>query len=1134
VIVDEAGTLAGAFLAAAERFPDTVAVAGDGTDPVTYAQLRERAAAVAARLAAAGTGRGDVVAVHLPLGTDLVVAQLAAVWAGAPFLPLDPAVPPARNGWLARQAGAVAVVARDAPWADTVGLAVLAPDGTGGGAEPVPVTGEELAYVVTTSGSTGRPKGIEVTHRSLDALLAWTARAYPVPPGTALAAFASPAFDISIWEIWRAVRAGATLVVPDPAARLDPVALLASWARHGVAEAFLPSPIAREVYRTPVPDGLGLTTLFIGGDVAPPTPPLPYRVVNLYGPAETTIIATGTVLTPGGDRPIGTPVDGTRAEVLDDALHRTAAGELYLGGDCLARGYRNRPDLTADRFVPDPYGPPGARLYRTGDRVRRRPDGGLDYLGRRDEQVKIRGVRVELGEVTAAVLDGPEVADALALAVEHPVRGTALIAAYTPRDAGSAAALDRYLRERLPAAMVPRLMPMTPGLPRLPSGKYDRAALERSALVELDRPLPQPETGGLLDTVLDATERVLGVRPADPEADLFSLGAHSLALVRLVRDLTTATGAALGIADVLAEPTVRAVADRLAGAAAVPARPVTRHPDRDRPQPLTFAQEQVFFLDQLAPSSRAYTSAFRTDMAGRLDPAILRCALDELIRRHEALRSTVHLTPDGPVQQVHQPYPAVLDEVDLRALPEAERGDRLDAEIRRRVRVRVDTEVLPPVRWTLFTLGPRHSVLLQVEHHVVHDGWTLGLVYRDLTALYTALADGCRPDLPEPAAQVADLARWQRAWLATDPLAQRQLAYWQAELADPPPPLEVGDLPRPARQGFTGEALVSDLPPALYPAAHRLGTELGSSTFAVFLAAFALTVSAAGGQPDLVVGTAAAGRSAPGAEDVVGMVLNTVAVRLQIDPTAPFTDTVRHVARRCRAALANGDVPFQRVVGTVGGSRATGGGLYRVMFSFHDSPVPALRFAGTPARIRLVHNGSAKADLNVVVVPRAAQGAGPDDEDYLELVWEYDTEVLSRERAGQLRVAFVALLRQALADPHRQHRTDVAPAGGTAMDRPAPARVPDAPVGAVQTVRECVGAVLGLDRVPVDRGFLELGGDSLLAVRLMGRLSDRTGVRVPVAAILDAPTIAALAGALAGAAATDAAPPPIRPRGGSA
>ena len=784
---------------AAAAAPSAAAVIGGGHE-LSRAQLESRANRLAHHLLALGVAPGEPVAVLLDRdgahGSD-VVAALLGVWrAGGVYFPVDPAQPASRIEALLGDSGAGLVLTRSdlsAAVPADAGVTVVALDTVDLGALPgtVPaavVTGDDAAYLIYTSGSTGKPKGVLVTHAGIRNRVLWTVRQHGIGPGDRVLQKTTTTFDASVWELVAPLVAGAAVVLAPARVQTDPAALLATAAAEQVTILqFVPS-VLREIVEEPgLADCTVLRLVLSAGESLPVE--LARRVaertgaevVNTYGPTECSIDATAhrwTAADRGPVVPIGRPLDNACAHVLDRYGRPTpdgVPGELYLGGAGLARGYLGRPDLTADRFVPDPYSAaPGARLYRTGDLARRLSDGTLEFLGRLDHQVKIRGVRVEPGEVEAALAASPGVAAAAVVAWADPQAGARLVGYVVPVEPGSAdpAALRDQLAARLPQQYVPSLIGLVEALPRTSSGKLDRAALPDPITLALAQGNAEsaPSTAAE-ETVAALWAELLGLPAIGVHDDFFALGGHSLLAARAASRTREAMDVDLPLAWIFETPTVAALCDRLAEAG--PAGPAERRAvvavGRTEPLPLSAAQERLWLHDQLAPGSADYLVPLAWRLTGSLDRDALSGALQSLVERHEMLRTRYPSTSQGP-RQVADPAPAVApDLLDL----SGQSTEAARTELAARARRGFDLATEHPFRVVLVRLAEDEHILLLVLHHIACDGWSLGLIGAELDAAYTRITTGggSRPDLPSP--QYADWAQWHRGLLDSDAARER-------------------------------------------------------------------------------------------------------------------------------------------------------------------------------------------------------------------------------------------------------------------------------------------------------------------------------------------------------------------------
>ncbi|MFE9701916.1 amino acid adenylation domain-containing protein [Streptomyces sp. NPDC005930] len=1036
--------------AQAARTPDAVALA-DGTAELTYAELDARANRLAHALVAEGAGPERFVAVAMERSAELVVTLLAVLKSGAAYVPLEPAHPAERIALVLDDARPLMLLTDRATAGslpdtrpptlvldDTEAAARIArhPDTAPAGAgNTPPLTADHPAYVIYTSGSTGRPKGVVVTHRSVTDYLGWTRRAYPAAAGVAL--LHSPvAFDLSVTALFTPLTVGGTV-------------LLAALEEQAAVSARLATAPATFMKATPshlplldaLPDAYSPTgELLLGGEALLGEALAGWReshpdatVWNVYGPTEATVNVTeyridpGTPL-PSGPVPIGRPQGNVRAYVLDRALRPVPAGvtgELYLAGECLARGYLGRPAQTAERFTADPYGPAGTRMYRTGDLARRLPAGDLVFAGRADDQVKVRGHRVELGEVSAAVaaLDGVA---AQAVVVRDGADGGRLVAYAVPEAAP--APEGRELRERLtatlPEYMVPDAVVVLDALPLTPNGKLDHRALPEPdftpvAAVRVPRTPQEEILCGLFAQVLERPE-------AGVDDHFFELGGNSLSAVRLLSRVRSAFGAEVDVRAVFEAPTPALLAARItAGGSDRPALT-----ERPRPQqvPLSSAQRRLWFLDRLGGPSGAYNIPLGIRLTGALDVAALRGALADVVARHETLRTVFPDTGGHPRQEVLAPADAP---VTLHTVPAA--PEELALALRREAARGFDLATEPPLRATLFTVSEQEHVLLLTLHHIASDGWSNAPLARDLSLAYTARRTGSAPDFAPLPVQYTDYTLWQRELLGdvhdAESLAARQLAFWRQTLAGAPAELALPlDRPRPAEMTGEGATVEFRVDADLHARLAELARTHQVSLFMVAQAALAALLTRLGAGTDIPVGTAVAGRAEEALEDLVGFFVNTLVLRTDTSGDPTFTELLSRVRSADLAAYAHQDLPFEQLVDDLGAEvrSLAHTPLFQVFLAFQNNAAPGLALPGldaTPADIELT---SAKTDLGVELAEEFSDGAPAG----MRGLVSYRTDLFERATVESVMTRFTALLAAVAADPGRPiGRIDLLPAG---------------------------------------------------------------------------------------------------------
>ncbi|MEV5378992.1 amino acid adenylation domain-containing protein [Streptomyces nondiastaticus] len=1034
---------------------DTVPATRPGT-VVSYAELNTRANRLARELVRRGVGPEQIVALLLPRSGELLVAMLAVLKAGAAYLPLDPEHPAERLSFVLEDAGAalllttsaVEATAPEAGAAGAVPRMVLDHDGTralvgsrsgtdlADADRTCPLSPHHPAYVIYTSGSTGRPKGVAMSCGGLMNLLAWQRAALPSgESGGRTAQFTTISFDVSVQEILGALTSGRSLVVPTEDVRRDAGELVRWLERNEISELFAPNLVVDAVCTAAVEQGRRLPALrhvAQAGEALTLTDAVreffgegTRQLHNHYGPTETHVVTAhhlakrASAWPPAA--PIGTPVANTRAYVLDGGLRLVppgVVGELYVAGAGVARGYVNRPGLTAERFVADPFGPAGSRMYRTGDLVRWTPDGELAFAGRADDQVKVRGHRIESSEVEAVLSRHPGLVRAAVVAHEHEPSGKRLIAYVVPATGSTVdtAELRDYARRALPDYMIPAVFVPLDELPLLPNGKLDRAAL------------PTPEPGTTPATRAPRTPQeellcglfaqVLGLPEVGAEDNFFELGGHSLLATRLTSRIRSAFGVELSARTLFDTPTVAGLAERLYGHAH--ARIPLRATARPEEVPLSFAQRRLWFLNQLEGPSPAYNLPLCVRLSGELDVAALEAALGDVLGRHESLRTVFPEAQGVPRQHVVDTVSALQ----RRPALEVVRADGTDlaAVLNAAARHPFDLAAELPVRAWLFTLGARDQVLALVVHHIAADGWSLAPLARDLGVAYAARCRGEAPSWPPLPVQYADYALWQHDVLGSeddpDSVVSQQLAYWRTALEGLPGRLDLPtDRPRPAVAGHAGDSVAFRIGPDLHRALIALAQDHQVSLFMVLQTAVAALLTRLGAGTDIPLGSPVAGRTDEALDELVGFFVNTLVLRTDTSGNPGFRELLGRVRETDLAAYAHQDVPFERLVELLNPDRSlTHHPLFQVMLAFQNTPEARPALPGLDCTPEPVEIGVAKLDLTVNIRETRADDGSPGG---LDGSIDYSTDLFDRCTIEPMVTRLRLLLEAVAADPGR-------------------------------------------------------------------------------------------------------------------
>ncbi|MFE2957192.1 non-ribosomal peptide synthase/polyketide synthase [Nocardia tengchongensis] len=1039
-------TLVALFEARALTCPNAPAVEfehADTSQPATtlsYGEFSDRVHRLARKLVESGVGPESRVALAIRRSHELLVGMYAILAAGGAYVPVDPDQPELRTDYVLDAAGPVIILttdrdgfttARDIPVLaiDTVDLTAYAATPLTDADRRAPLRDSNACYVIFTSGSTGRPKGVAVSHASVVNRLVWGQSRYGLTASDVVLQKTPFTFDVSVWEFFWPLQIGARLVVAAPDGHRDPKYLAELIIRAGITHAhFVPSMMAVFVTEPAAAQCTGLRDVFASGEGLPVATAFKLRELtgarlhNLYGPTEAAVEVTHheVVDTDTAFVPMGRPVWNTQTYVLDGRLNPVApgvAGELYLAGDQLARGYLGRPDLSADRFVANPFGT-GARMYRTGDLVTWTAEGELIYLGRTDFQVKLRGLRIELGEIEAALLAQPGVNQAVVLVRSDAHAGDQL-AGYLLREPGHALDLDAIkvaLGGLLPAYMIPAAFVVLDAFPVNASGKLDRAALP--APVFETAAYRAPETVAE-DVVAGVFADLLGLDRIGANDDFFSLGGSSLLAARVVARVGAALDAELSVRDLFDAPTVAglaAVAESRSGSGTlVPLAP------RPRPAlvPLSDAQRRMWFLNRfhadatgVGPGAAADNIPMVLRVTGPLAAAALRDALRDVVARHETLRTIYPGGPDGPVQQV-------LAEAEAELVTAPITADEIVARVAAVVGRPFDLTIETPVRAAVFSLSPTDHVLVLVVHHISSDGFSMGPLAVDFMTAYQARRAGDAPAWAPLPVQYADYTLWQaeRRGDESDPasLAHRQLAFWKQRLAGLPEQLELpADRPRPAVASLRGGTHRMQVDAELHAGLVELARTHDTTLFSTVHAALAVLLARISGSTDIAIGTPVAGRGEQQLDALVGMFVNTLVLRSEIDPRAGFGAVLDAVRADDIAALSNAEVPFERLVEVLSPARSQGRHpLFQVALTFHNYALPAVELPGLTVRPEALDAGVSKFDLQFTVLEQHGPDGGANG---LDIEITYASELFDADTVAALAGRFDRVLSSVVSD----------------------------------------------------------------------------------------------------------------------
>jgi amino acid adenylation domain-containing protein len=1073
------------FVAQAVRTPDMIAAVFEDTH-LTYAELNALANRLAHELRTLGVGPDVLVGLCVERSLALVIGLLGIFKAGGAYVPLDPAYPPERLAFMLADANVALLLTQSSNGesgkgtiyralthaTETCDLPVsvspelcIAPallDLRAGwpriaqrsAANPTDrLSPDNLAYMIYTSGSTGQPKGVLVPHRGLGNLARVKQRICAVAPGDRQLQFASISFDAVISEIVTALPWGATLCLARRESLLPGPGLTELLRDYAITTVALPPSALMILAPEELP---ALRTITVAGEASSADLIARWargrRIINGYGPTEGTVgAAMNSCLDNGQPPPIGRPIANTQLYLLDRHMRPVAIGvpgELYIQGIGLARGYHNRPDLTAERFVPNPFGDCrlqsaacrldqstrdyrlaaiGYRLYKTGDLARYRPDGSIAFLGRIDDQVKLRGFRIELREIEAALRQHGSVREALVLVREDVVGDQRLVAyVVTATDAGRrtnderadsscVSELRAFLAARLPDYMLPSAFVLLDALPRTPNGKLDRRALPAPAQTRDERDSFVAPRTPVEEVLARIWEQILGVAPVGSADNFFALGGHSLLATQVIARVRQMLHVALPVRALFETPTLGGLAEQIErerrsalGLDMLPLQPIPHA----GPVPLSFAQQRLWFLDQLVPNSPFYNVPTAVRLDGALDLPALAHSLNGVVRRHEALRTTFAIVDGQPAQLIAAALHLPLPLIDLHAIRAEQRQSLALRLVVAEARRPFDLVRGPLVRALLLRLAADEHLLFLAMHHIISDGWSMGVLIGEVAALYAARVLRQPATLPTLPIQYPDFTYWQREWLQGAVLAT-QMAYWKRQLGAQPPVLALPtDRPRPAFQTFRGARQRVRVPAALTEALLALSRANGTTLFMTLLATFQTLLARYSGQRDIVVGAPIANRTRAELEPLIGFFVNTLVLRGDLSGDPSFRALLARVRETTLDAHAHQDLPFEKLVEELQPNRdPSRNPLFQVMFVLQNAPMPALSLPNLTLQPIETYNGTAKFDLWLGL------GAGPDG---LFGALEYNVDLFDDTTILRLRAHLLTLLASVTTDP--QHR----------------------------------------------------------------------------------------------------------------
>jgi amino acid adenylation domain-containing protein len=975
-----------------ERTPDAIAVVFEDQE-LTYRELCNKANQLAHFLRKEEVGPDVIVGICTERSLAMVVGILGILKAGGAYMPLDPTYPPERLAFMLEDA-AVPVLLSQSSLLDKLpkhGGRTLCLDTLweeiaqqGHESQVSETAATHLAYIIYTSGSTGRPKGVMIPHQAIVNHMLWMQSRFPLNGSDCVLQKTPFSFDASVWEFYAPLLVGGRLAIAKPNGHQDALYMSETITRHQVSVLQLVPTLLRILVESPeFKTCRSLRRVFCGGEVLTKDlsrkffETLDAELNNLYGPTEVTI--DSIFFTVPRDHqsdsiPIGRPVTNTHAYVLDSYCQPVpigVTGELHLGGVQLARGYLNRPELTSARFIPNLFSnEPGARLYKTGDLARYLSDGNIEFLGRIDHQVKLRGFRIELGEIEAVLGQHPFVKEAIVIVREDQHANKRLVAYVVSREQATLGTneLRDFLKEKLPGYMVPSAFVVLDSLPLTPNGKVDRRALPdpRSERPDSGKEFVSPRT--LIEELLAGFWcDVLGLKEVGIHDNFFELGGHSLLATQVMSRLRNAFHVEIPLRRLFERPTIAGLAKEIKeiqGTGEQPSgqmTPVSREKDLS----LSFAQERLWFIDQLEPGSSAYNIPLALRLSGHLLVTALEQSFCEILRRHEVLRTTFIIENDEPLQRIAADAAFTLPFIDLSALPEEQKEAKARELAKDEASRPFDLSTGPLLRSTLLQLDSEEHVLLVTMHHIISDGWSMGIFYRELSALYKAFSQGSPSPLPDLPLQYVDFAVWQKEWLEGEVL-EKQLMFWREQLNGISPLELPTDHPRPLVQTFHGATHTVEFPESLTEALRGLSRKEGATLFMTLLAAFQSLLHRYTGQEDIVVGTPIANRNHAEIEGLIGFFVNTLVMRTDTSGNPVFLEMLKQVRKSALDAYAHQDLPFEKLVEELHPERDLGRNpLFQVMFALQNVPPSSLDLSGLTLSRMGIDGTRTRVDLEV-------------------------------------------------------------------------------------------------------------------------------------------------------------------------
>ncbi|MEH2057529.1 MAG: amino acid adenylation domain-containing protein [Nostoc sp.] len=1131
-----------------EKTPEQIAVIFEDKQ-VSYQELNQRANQLAHYLQTLNVKPEVLVGIFLERSLEMIVGLLAILKAGGAYVPLDPAYPSERLALMLEDSQLSILLTQQ-------NLLLKLPDYqahivcldrdseaiTQQNQENLTslVTDKNLSYVIYTSGSTGKPKGVAIEHHSTVALLHWAREVFTTEDLAGVLAATSICFDLSVFEIFVPLSWGGKVILAENALYLP--TLLA--AQEVTLINTVPSAIAELLRIQGIPASVRIVNL-AGEALQNRLVQQIYaldniqKVFNLYGPTEDTTYSTFALVKKGDSIvTIGRAIANTYCLLLDEEMQIVptgVSGELYIGGEGLARGYLNRPELTDQRFIPNPFNNSkfkiqNSKLYKTGDLARYLPDGNIEYIGRIDQQVKIRGFRIELGEIETALWQHPDVQETVVIAKEFSPSDQRLIAYVVLKPESSdtnVGNLRHFLKQKLPDYMIPSRFVQLSALPLTANGKVDRQALPAPVqTLNANQKFVAPRTP-IEERVAEIWSNVLGLKNIGVHDNFLALGGHSLLAFQILCRIRDIFQVELTMRHFFEAPTISEIADSIIqaqqedrGCSVVPIQSI----GRDGDLPLSFGQERLWFLNELVPNHAFYNVSEAFRLRGVLNSTILEQSLNEIINRHEILRTTYSSLKGQPIQIVHSTFPIKLLVVNLQGLSPDDRESQIRQLILEEAQRPFDLVQGPLLRTTLLQLSSEEHIFLLNLHHILCDDWSLSVLFEELSTLYPAFSTGNPSPLPDLAIQYADFAAWQRQWLQGE-ILDNQLPYWQQHLSGNLPILELPtDYPRPLEPRYQGARQSVLIPKSVTDALNVLSRQEGATLFMTLLAAFQTLLFRYTGQEDILVAAPISNRHRSELEGLIGFLLNTLVLRTNLSDSPSFRQLLVRVREVALWGYSYQDLPFEKLVDALQIERDLNQNpLISVMFHLQNTPKPQLTVPGLTMNRLEIDNGTSKFDLYLELRETAAGISGN---------LEYNTDLFKAETIALMVENFSTLLQSIVSNPDQtisnfpllsfpgdrqtqriyNGNIDIPSLLEPEMDRSdleAAFVAPRTPIE--EQMAEIWSRVLAIEEVGIHDNFFELGGNSLLASQLIFFVRETFQLDLPLKSLFEKSTIEALA-----------------------